>query len=180
MKRHRGSPPKSASADWSLLEDQDAPVHERSSAMTRLCADGHSAKLVPQAEAWLEHPQPLLRETAVKLLLLWRGSTQHLPVIFEMLHTDPSWWVRPAIADYLVGEWVFTSETRDDILRHIVQQLEVDEDADAQMGLYRALLKAFIPKRADRPKLPSDARAWDRDRDVDWSLLGPWRAPASD
>lgn len=175
MSKHRGRPPKSSPADWSLLDDENAPVHERSSAMTNLCADGHSADLVPHAEQWLKHAQPLLRETGVKLLLLWRGSTEHLPIIFEMLHNDPSWWVRPAIAELLVNEQAFTAETRDEILRHVVRQLEADEDADAQMGIYGALLEALIPKRADRPKLPSDARGWDRERDVDWSLLAPWR-----
>lgn len=176
MNERYDRPPKSTPADWDRLDDEAAPVHERSIAMVNLCADGYSAKLVPHAEAWLEHASPLLRESGVKLLLLWRSSTAHVPVILKMLHTDPSWWVRPAIARLLVGDWILGAENRDEILGHLVRQLEVDEDEDAQMGIYGALLEALIPKVADRPKLPSDARGWDRDRDVDWSLLAPWRA----
>lgn len=172
-------PPKSTPGDWQLLDDENAPVHERASAMTNLCADGHSERLVRHAEAWLTHEKPLLRMTGAKLLLLWRGSTEHLPVAFEMLHADPSWWVRPGVADLLIGRSIFNPQTGDEIMCHLVQQLEAEQDDDVQLRIYEVLLRALFPQRADRPKVPSDADRWDRQRDVDWALLAPWRDSAA-
>ncbi len=174
--RHPG---KSRPEDWDLLADESAAPHDREGAMLRLCADGHATRLIPHAEAWLGHPAPLLREAALTVLLLWRGSPERLPPAFAILHGDPHWRVRISAAALLGGLSGSFPETRDEILRHLVMQLEADEDEDAQMGIYEALLKALIPERADRPKLPGDARGWDRARDVDWSLLAPWRGPTA-
>lgn len=165
---------KSTPADWGLLHDESAPVADRASVLSHLCADGHMVKLLGVAEAWLTHREPLLRHEGLKVLLLRHGSVAHLPHAFRALHDDPKWWVRDGAADLLVGDWILGPQTGDEIVRHLVQQLEVDEDEDAQMGIYEALLKALIPRRADRPKLPSDADKWDRARDVDWALLAPW------
>lgn len=163
------------SANWVLLIDESADPIERTFALGRLRRLGHIDALVPQAEAWLTNPSPHLRSEALQFLTIFNASDRHLPAAFAILHHDPSWWVRAGAARDLVGRWMFTENTRDEILCHLVQQLEVDDDEDAQMSIYGSLLEVLIPDRDKRPRLPSDTHGWDRARDVDWSLLAPWR-----
>lgn len=166
---------KASPRDWVCLVDEQAAPDERASSMLKLCADGHLEKLVPVAEEWLRHHQPLLRHKAMQVLMIWQESARHLPKVFEKLHHDPTWWVRAGAASLLVGDWILRDDNRDEILSHLVHQLEVDDDEDAQMAIYEDLLKAIIPDRSQRPELPDEAHGWDRARDVDWSLLAPWR-----
>ncbi|MEZ4435434.1 MAG: hypothetical protein R3F65_23775, partial [bacterium] len=151
--RHRSKTPPPL-ADWVCLVDEAADPNERINALVRLRRAGHLDRLWPVADEWLSHPTPLLRAEALSLLMIWaRRPTDHLSRVFNVLHHDPSWWVRADAGRLLVDPLRGIVEERDLILRHVVQQLEVDEDEDTQMSLYESLLAAIIPDRDKRPRL---------------------------
>ena len=165
MRRRKQRP-----GDEQLLHDETANVAERASALLRLAADGRS-DLIPVAKAWLEHDDVLLRSEGINMLLSFWRLEEMVPKVVEMLHHDLDSDVRTMAADALSTFVRRTEAQKDYILGEIVAQLEREDDPISQLSIYEALLDHVLPID-QHPKLPYH---FNRDTDVNWDLLAPWR-----
>jgi hypothetical protein len=166
MRRRKQRP-----GDEKLVHDETADPVERASALMRLAADGRT-DLVDTAIAWLSHPESMLRSEAVtKLLVFWRRENQFSAVL-DLLYQDPDPDVRVAAACALSTFIEPVPSHRDEVLRALVHQLEQEDDRAAQACYYEELLRHILPKGT----VPDVPHLFDRERDVDWELLRPWRS----
>lgn len=161
---------KQRPGDEQLVHDESGDPVDRASALMRLAADGRT-DLVDTAIAWLSHPESMLRSEAITMLLVFWRRENEFSAVLDLLHQDPDPDVRGAAAGALSTYLNYAPAHRDEVLRALVQQLEQEDDPAAQAGYYEELLRHILP-RGTAPKIP---HLFDRERDVDWELLRPWR-----
>jgi hypothetical protein len=162
---------KQRPGDEQLVHDESADPVDRASALMRLAADGRT-DLVDTAIAWLSHPESMLRSEAItKLLVFWRRENQFSTVL-DLLHHDPDPDVRAAAACALSTYIEHAPSHGDEVLRALVHQLEHEDDRAAQACYYEELLRHILPREA----VPDIPHLFERERDVDWELLRPWRS----
>jgi hypothetical protein len=161
---------KQRPGDERLLYDESADEVDRASALLRLAADGR-ADLVSVAQAWLTHDNVTLRAEGINMLLSFWRRADAVPAALDLLHHDPEPDVRAMAAGALSSFVKITQSDRDHILAELVEQLEREEDPIVQHSLYETLLPHVAPGADHR--LPHH---FDRERDVNWELLRPWRS----
>jgi HEAT repeat protein len=163
--------------DEQLIHDESADVVERASAFSRLASDGVRS-IRPVAVEWLAHEDPLLRGEAIGKLITYWEEDADVEAGLLMLAGDPAWDVRSSAA-YSLGSYLFRSEALENrepkhkrrILAALIRQLETDPDDFVQAACYEALVRALVPGGAS----PTLSDPFDREREVDWDLLAPWR-----
>ena len=169
---------KAKPGDERLIHDETADWGERSSALSRLVADGRR-DLEPVARQWLQDPDPeLAREALGMLLTFWRRSPhahEYVETAIRWLETaenpDQRWGAASALEDYqsLPGD-----HPKEDVLRALLAALEHDEDESVQEECYMALLRHVAPQE-NIAFLRRGSHEFDRDIDVRWELLAPLR-----
>jgi hypothetical protein len=169
---------KAKPGDERLIHDQTADWGERSSALSRLAADGHR-DVEPVARQWLRDPDPDLAGEALGLLLrYWSRSPrahEYVETAIRWLETaedpDRRWRAASALGSflYLGGEYL-----EEEILGALLAALEHDEDESVQEQCYMSLLRHVAPEEniAFRRRGRHD---FDRTTDVRWDLLAPLR-----
>ena len=161
--------------DVQLVRDESADPVDRASAMMRLAVDGHW-EMIDLADQWLARDELELRVEAVGLLVGYWKLEDRIPITIEHLKHDPHTDVRSRAAAALVDFLNRTGKHRDRILKVLVHQLQNDTDYLVQRYAYELLLRTLL---SERP-IPEPPYAFDRGRDVDWSLLRPWMDSESD
>jgi HEAT repeat protein len=170
-------PRKARPGDERLIHDETADWGERSSALSRLAADGR-LDLEPVARQWLQDLDPYLAgEGLIKLLIYWRNSPrshEYVEVALRWLEIDEDpnkrWAAASALSEclYLRGTYAET------IIPALLAALEQDEDQSVQEECYKALLRHVAPQESvallDRGSLD-----FDRASDIRWDLLAPLR-----
>lgn len=172
MKRMKAKP-----GDEMLIHDDREDWVERTSALSRLAADGR-LDLEPVARQWLDSDDPSLASEALGLLLIyWRTSPRvHDYVVRALAHleTADDAEVRAAAASSL--QFFLKRQPRylQEIVPALLRALEQDEDESVQEACYEALLDQVAPEEA--LKFPrASIEPFDRATDVRWDLLAPLR-----
>jgi hypothetical protein len=94
-----------------------------------------------------------------------------LPAVIDLLHHDPDPEVRSAAAHALSTCIDDAPSHQDQVMYALMHQLEHDDDPITQSTCYEELLRHILPREA----LPRIPHLFNRERDVDWELLRPWR-----
>ena len=164
MQRHKSKP-----SDDQLVRDENADAVERSSALFRLAVDGFF-EFEPLAVELLHHSSNMLRAEAIKILVgLWR-KPEYVDDAVQLLHHDPDEMVRGDAAFALSQYAVRTGDQQESITHELANQLTQDSDFGVHEQCYRGLLSLLSPEKS-HANLPT---FFDRERDVDWSLLKPY------
>jgi HEAT repeat protein len=137
----------------------------------RLAADGRT-DLVDTAIAWLSHPESMLRSEAITMLLVFWRRESAFPKVLELLHHDPDPDIRGAAAGALSRFVEHAPSYRARVLDALFYQLTHDDDPITQRTCYKKLLQHILPKEA----VPDIPHRFNRETDVDWELLRPWRS----
>ena len=169
---------KSKPGDERLIHDQTADWVDRSSALSRLVADGRR-DLEPIARQWLQDSDiDLAREALGMLLSYWRRSHhahEYVETAIRWLATaedsDQRWDAASALGSYL---YLPGDHPKDDVLRALLAALEHDEDESVQEQCYMALLHHVSPQEKIA-FLERRRHNFDRATDVRWDLLAPLR-----
>lgn len=161
---------KQRPGDDQLVHNEAADPVERASALMRLAADGRT-DLMDTATAWLSHPDSILRSEAITLLLVFWRLDSAFSAVLELLHADADPDIRSAAATALSRYVEHVPARREDVLTALVYQLTHDDDPITQRTCYEKLLRLILP-RGTTPDLP---HRFNRELDVDWELLRPWR-----
>jgi hypothetical protein len=169
---------KAKPGDERLIHDQTADWVDRTSALSRLAADGRR-DLEPVARQWLQDPDPDLAGEALGLLLrYWRRSPRvhdYVETAIRWLETaedpDKRWAAASALGSfvYLPGDY-----PKEEILGALLATLERDEDESVQEECYRALLRHVAPQESIA-FLGRGRHDFDRTKNVRWDLLAPLR-----
>lgn len=164
--KHR---PKARPDDVRTAQNPQADAADRAAALSRLAAD---RRLDQRAtiEAALHAPEPLLRATAVGLLVgQWRIAAL-VPRAVELMESDPAWDVRAGAA-MAIGAYARrladTDAGRGCHVRALVAALQRESDPSVQVTIYEEVLRLIGGDDAWLD-LPVD---FDRERDVDWLAL---------
>lgn len=169
---------KAKPGDERLVHDQTADWVDRTSALSRLAADGR-LDLEPVARQWLQDPDPDMAGEALGMLLtFWRRSPHvhdYVETGIRWLETaddpDKRWGAVAALGGFLYLRGEYPEEK---ILRALLTALEHDEDESVQDACYRALLRHVAPEEGIA-FLRRGRRDFDRATDVRWDLLAPLR-----
>ena len=151
--------------DKKLIHDETADPVERSSAASRLAADGYSG-LLPLLIGWLTHDQWLLRVDSAKMLILLEYQPA-LAATIDMLCNDAVDEVRLCAPTALLAVRSWDSNPIADIIPIFVQQLSVEKDESVVESIYEALLEAI----GEGEKAADISLYFDPKNDIDWDLL---------
>ena len=168
---------KAKPGDERLIHDETADWVDRTSALSRLAADGRR-DLEPVARQWLQDPDPNMAGEALGMLLTyWRHSPRahdYVKTGIRWLETaedpDKRWGAVAALGTYLKR----TSEYAQEIIPALLIALEEDEDESVQEQSYMALLRCVAPEENIAFRLRG-SHEFDRATDVRWELLAPLR-----
>lgn len=170
---------KAQASDPDRLRDETVDPVERSAALSRLVSD-QRREFEPDIAKLLVHDEPLLRAKAlVALAGRWHIGT-YVNLAVRALGDDPDWLVRRNAAHALsmyaqrdqVGE-----RGRTPILRTLARAVQSDGDPGVQEAAYEAILRVL-----GRPaeEYFHEARDFDSQQDVDWTLLAPYLSETDD
>jgi hypothetical protein len=162
---------KSRPGDEKLIYDESADPVERAGAIFRLAVDGypHMERLLTSL---LNHSNYMLRSQSIKILLGGWEMAEFSEKALEMLDSDPDWEARSGAA-YALSKFAKSGvgkEYKSQIIRALVSSLIKDDDEAVQESCYEELLSLIAPEKG-HVELPL---LFDRNRDVDWSLLEPY------
>lgn len=171
-------PPKAKPGDERLIHDETADWVDRSSALSRLAADGR-LDLESVAEQWLEDPDPRLASEGLNLLLSYWPQNPLVDAYVEVailsLAAGQDSDMRRDAASSL-GTWLEQApDYAQRVIPELLAALELDEDESVQQACYKALLGQVAPGQS-AVLLAPDEVLFDRSRDVRWDLLEPLRA----
>ncbi len=160
--------------DEDIARDEAADWVERSLALSRLATEGRM-DLEEIPAAWLESPDARLRaEGVARLLTHWIASPNledHLAAALRQIAQDLDPVVRASAAGALAGYLMLLGAREARIMRALVSALERDDDWVVQRRCWEELLALVAPARlVDVPR-----HSFDREHDVDWSVLARWR-----
>jgi hypothetical protein len=169
---------KAKPGDERLIHDQTADWVDRTSALSRLAADGRR-DLEPVARQWLQDPDPAMAGEALGLLLTyWSRSPRvhdYVETAICWLETandpDKRWGAAAALGGFL---YLPVEYPKEEILGALLAALEHDQDESVQKECYKALLRHVAPQE-NIAFLLRGTRDFDRATDVRWELLAPLR-----
>lgn len=163
---------KSTKQDEIIVKDEKVSSVMRISAMKKLASDGFSDIIHPTLENWLIHPDFLLRDASISMLLRFWGQEKYISKIIEILHYDTDWSVRGtaaiALADFS-EEFIEGEKYKPKIIKELLVSLIKDSDEFVQRDSYKGLYKLITDKELD-----FDKNIFDRIQDVDWQILEPY------
>jgi hypothetical protein len=149
-----------------LLDENEHGVN-RAWALLAMRIDGvvrHEALIL----SWLDSPDVDLRGEALNTLAKWKGDEYYSLALERALH-DPDEWGRKYAANALCRIAIELPRYEDEVLRLLVRMVESDE-----------LFVAFCAHNYAREILGFErqiiSRIFDREKDVDWQLLAPYRS----
>lgn len=172
MRRKKAKP-----GDEKLIYDEREDSVERSSALSRLAADGR-LDLEHVARQWLTSDDYHLAGDALSMLLTyWRSSSRihdYVNTAIKWLQTSEHPLARSNAAICLGRFLKSHRQFVDEIVHALFIGLEQDEDEIVQARCYEELLKYISLDEAHKFCLPRE-RPFDRNTDVRWDLLEPLR-----
>ncbi len=119
---------------------------------------------------WLQSPEHSLRAEAHRTLLHW-GREEWVPLSIERARTDPDDRVRRSLCfDFWSAAYDFP-KFRAKILRALAHAIEHDPVEAVAETAYRSLRYIVLELRTIEPS----NHTFNRTRDVDWTLLAPFR-----
>lgn len=149
-----------------LLDEKERGVN-RAWALLAMRIDG-VVRHEPLIMKWLDSPDAYLRGEALNTLVMWKGDEYYALALERAVH-DPHEWGRKYAASALRRIAVEFPRYKDEVLRLLVRMVESDE-----------LFVAFCAYGYAREILGFDrqiiARIFDREKDVDWQSLAPYRS----
>jgi len=156
-----------------MIADESAGPDERARSLFRLAywEIGDYDHLESAIAALLNHRSAMLRGAALKTLLAGWRRAQYIDDAINILRydNDLDWCARADAAFSLAAFTLHTGQQRERIVRELVRTLQRDEAWAVQEASYEQLLKILAPSRDIH-----FSGQFDRDRDVDWALLGPY------
>lgn len=168
MKRRKSTP-----ADDALVTDETASPGKRAAALTNIGVD-QLVQFEPQVAALLNHPEYQLRGKAIRVLVgLW-SLDRYLEAALRLLQRDPEWPVRVDAAIALGMFVKFANRDRDRVLRELTVCLMRDEEWAVQKRCYEELMDLLGRSSLDVPNM------FERERDVDLTLIAPYRPKSVD
>jgi hypothetical protein len=156
-----------------LLDPNEDPVN-RANAIACMQADGvvRHEELIA---SFVDHQSPHLRSAAIKMLLRW-DRFGYLPLALDLLKNDPERVVRGTMTQ-AIAYVAHVGQHFDEIARALVAAIENDPDPGVARYAYQAARVIIVPENWLDTRVNDEN--FDRQRDVDWNLLAPYRAPAS-
>jgi hypothetical protein len=154
------------------LLDPDARPADRANAITCMRSDEivrHEELIV----SFLDHVSPHLRSAALDILVTW-GRYEYVPLALQRLASDEDEIVRGQMTMTLATAAHFGRDF-DLIARALVSAVERDPDRDVARRAYKAARVILVPEDWFATRI--DEEAFDRTKDVDWTLLAPYRTP---
>jgi hypothetical protein len=159
--------------DVRRIADENVGTEERARSLFRLAywQLGEYDHLEPAIAALLSHRSATLRGAALKTLLAGWRRPRYIDDAIRILRTDDDldWSARADAAFSLAAFTLHTGEERERIVRELVHAVRFDESWVVQESSYEQLLKILAPSRDQH-----FSGEFDRERDVDWRLLGPY------
>jgi hypothetical protein len=149
-----------------ILADDSAPPEDREHALERLVAE-EATDLRSLVEPLVEHQDDGLRQWSLNYMLQTLGVREYVDTAIERLHSglEGEPWCESSMAAYSLGYYASQHpEDQGRVCRALTNALLVANDSEIQASCYAALLRAM---HVSRPVLSS----FQRDRDVDWSLV---------
>ena len=134
-------------------------------------------RFAPSIERLLANQSAIVRGTALKVLLGFWGLepgrlVERAVAILGRYDEDPDERREAAFALALFAERYAAPIERDRIVRALVASLDREPDARAQESTYNAIHQIL---KGETAPFPPDGLPFDRDRDADEALLGPYR-----
>jgi hypothetical protein len=163
---------KSKPEDEQILTDESIDAPTRIDSMIRLAFDGFSDLIHPVLDKWLTNPYFLLRSEAIQMLLEFWGHQKYVPIAENMLFDDSEWLVRKTASRSLSAfalKFIEGEKYEERITSSLLESLVRDESIFVQRQDYEGLLKILKIKNS-----VGEIDYFDRNRDVDWSLLQPY------
>lgn len=153
-----------------LLDGAASPV-ERASAIACMRSDRimrHEDLLI----GLVDHPSPHLRAEALRTLLSW-DREEWIPLALERATSDEDEYPRNCLALDLGRVGHALPHHRDAVVRVLVKVVESDPDERVAGWAYGSL-RYLLAHEGVVPRCPKND--FDRHRDVDWTLLDPFRS----
>jgi hypothetical protein len=124
--------------------------------------------LAPDIGRLVRHESSLVRGQAARIVLYW-AIEEEVPAALSMLASDPCWDARSDAA-FGLGTFLHVTGRRDErILRALARAFETDPEEYVVTEAYGAMVWCLS---GQPPAFSPDTL--DRDRDVDWALIGPY------
>lgn len=159
--------------DLRTLTDVSADPVDRAESLARLThwEKGKYDHLEPTIASLLRDPSATVRGAAIKTLLGW-GREKYMDAAIQMLRSDEGEdGIARSNAAFALAAYAQHFGERDRIVREMVSSLRNDPEWSVQEKCYELLLSLVAPHQKHTPGYDP----FDRDRDVDWELLRPWR-----
>ena len=158
--------------DLAALTDSNADPADRVRALSRLAhwEKGKYDKLEPTIASLLKDESSAVRGAAINTLLGSWHREKYLDAAIRLLMEDrDDDWTCRADAAFALGQFSLrTNKERDRVLTALLAALKHDPEWPVQRRSYEEVLRLIAPDRQ-----PPDGGEFDRDRDVDWTLLAP-------
>ena len=154
------------------LTDESADPWARHSAIGAVTFD-RRYEFEPVLREYVDHPNPIVRAAATRRLLAMWEREDLVDRAIEMALSDPDEYVRGEVVTGLgyVGTYGGVKPgTIDRVARALIRVMMTEEDWVEQVSAYNSLYSLLMGRRA--PMRPDEP--FDRDRDVDWEMLGPY------